>query len=44
VLVFSGTVEERAAPDAAARGARGFLGKPFDLQQLIDQAKQIAPV
>ena len=44
VLVFSGTVEERAVADAAARGARGFLGKPFDLQQLIDQAKQIAPV
>jgi excisionase family DNA binding protein len=44
VLVFSGTVEERAVADAAVRGARGFLGKPFDLQQLIDQAKQIAPV
>jgi excisionase family DNA binding protein len=44
VLVFSGTVEERAVADATARGARGFLGKPFDLQQLIDQAKQIAPV
>ena len=44
VLVFSGTVEERSVSDAAARGARGFLGKPFDLQQLIDQAKQIAPV
>ena len=44
VLVFSGTVEERAVSDATARGARGFLGKPFDLQQLIDQAKQIAPV
>jgi excisionase family DNA binding protein len=44
VLVFSGKVEERSVSDAAARGARGFLGKPFDLQQLIDQAKQIAPV
>src|SRR5438067_5905439 len=44
VLVFSGTVEERAVSDVTARGARGFLGKPFDLQQLIDQAKQIAPV
>jgi excisionase family DNA binding protein len=44
VLVFSGTVEERAVSDATARGARGFLGKPFDLQHLIDQAKQIAPV
>jgi excisionase family DNA binding protein len=44
VLVFSGTVEERTVADARARGARGFLGKPFDLQQLIDQTKQIAPV
>jgi excisionase family DNA binding protein len=44
VLVFSGTVEERSVDDAAVRGARGFLGKPFDLQQLIDQTKQIAPV
>jgi excisionase family DNA binding protein len=44
VLVFSGKIEERSVSDAAARGARGFLGKPFDLQQLIDQAKQIAPV
>ena len=44
VLVFSGTIEERTVADAAVRGARGFLGKPFDLQQLIDQAKQIAPV
>ena len=44
VLVFSGTIEERTVGDAAARGARGFLGKPFDIQQLIDQAKQIAPV
>jgi len=44
VIVFSGKVEERAVSKAATRGARGFLGKPFDLQQLIDQAKQIAPV
>ena len=44
VLVFSGTVDERGVSDAAARGARGFVGKPFDLQQLVDQAKQIAPV
>ena len=42
VLVFSGTVEERAV-DAAARGARGFLGKPFDLRALIEQTKQIVP-
>ncbi|TML83638.1 MAG: response regulator [Actinobacteria bacterium] len=44
VIVFSGKIEERAVKDAAARGARGFLGKPFDVQQLVDQAKQITPV
>ena len=44
VIVFSGQVEERSVADAASRGASGFFGKPFDLRQLIDQAKQIAPV
>ena len=44
VIVFSGQLEEQAVSQAASRGARGFVGKPFDLQQLIDQAKQIAPV
>jgi two-component system phosphate regulon response regulator PhoB len=44
VIVFSGKIEERSVSKAAAQGARGFLGKPFDLQQLVDQAKQIAPV
>ena len=43
VIVFSGQLEEQAVTDAASRGARGFLGKPFDLQQLVDQAKQIVP-
>jgi excisionase family DNA binding protein len=43
VIVFSGQVEERAVDEAEARGARGFLGKPFDPQRLIDQAKQILP-
>jgi excisionase family DNA binding protein len=44
VIVFSGKVEERSVSEASTRGARGFLGKPLDLQHLIDQAKQIAPV
>ena len=43
VIVFSGQVEERAVDVAESRGARGFLGKPFDPQRLIDQAKQILP-
>src|SRR3712207_2950173 len=43
VLMFSGKVDERSAGDAAERGASGFIGKPFDPQSLIDQAKQILP-
>jgi excisionase family DNA binding protein len=44
VVMFSGKVDEVAEEQAAARGAQGFVGKPFDLQQLIDRAKQLAPV
>ncbi len=44
VVMFSGKVDDQTASEAAARGARGFVGKPFDLQQLIDQTKQIVPV
>jgi excisionase family DNA binding protein len=40
VIMFSGKVEE-SAEDAASRGASGFIGKPFDPQQLVVQAKQI---
>ncbi len=43
VIMFSGKVDERAAGEAAERGATGFIGKPFDPQQLIEQAKQILP-
>src|SRR6185437_7826306 len=44
VVMFSGKVDEQAQALAAANGAQGFIGKPFDLQQLIDQTKTIAPV
>jgi CheY-like chemotaxis protein len=44
VVMFSGKVDEQAQQQAAANGAQGFIGKPFDLQQLIDQTKTIAPV
>ena len=44
VIMFSGKVDEQSAADAAARGARGFIGKPFDPQQLIERAKQLVPV
>jgi excisionase family DNA binding protein len=43
VIMFSGQVDERSASDAEERGARGFVGKPFDPQQLIERAKQLVP-
>ena len=43
VLMFSGKVDERAAAEAASRGAHGFIGKPFDPQQLIESAKAMLP-
>ncbi|MBV8479313.1 MAG: response regulator, partial [Actinobacteria bacterium] len=44
VVMFSGKVDEHSESQAATRGAQGFVGKPFDLQQLIDRTKQLAPV
>jgi excisionase family DNA binding protein len=44
VIMFSGQVDEESAADAQERGARGFVGKPFDPQQLIERAKQLVPV
>ncbi|HSC93033.1 MAG TPA: response regulator [Gaiellaceae bacterium] len=41
VLMFSGKIDDRAAGEAAERGAQGFIGKPFDPQQLIESAKQM---
>ena len=43
VIMFSGKVDETSAGDAEERGARGFIGKPFDPQQLIERAKQLVP-
>jgi excisionase family DNA binding protein len=43
VIMFSGQVDEGSALDAEQRGARGFVGKPFDPQQLIERAKQLVP-
>jgi CheY-like chemotaxis protein len=43
VLIFSGKVAEGDMRDAARRGAQGYLGKPFDPQQLIESAKQMLP-
>ena len=44
VVMFSGKVDEQAEQQAANRGAQGFVGKPFDLQALVDRAKQLAPL
>jgi excisionase family DNA binding protein len=41
VVMFSGKVDESSAGEAAERGASGFIGKPFDPQQLVDRAKQL---
>jgi excisionase family DNA binding protein len=43
VVMFSGKLDERSLAEAEQRGASGFVGKPFDLQQLIDQTKHIIP-
>jgi excisionase family DNA binding protein len=43
VIMFSGQVDEEAATEAASRGAQGFIGKPFNPQDLIEQTKQLLP-
>ena len=43
VVMFSGKVEEGSEDEAKARGARGFIGKPFDPRQLIESTKQLLP-
>jgi two-component system response regulator AauR len=43
VIMFSGKIDEKAAADAEQRGAKSFIGKPFDPQQLIERAKQLVP-
>jgi len=44
VLMFSGQVDEAGERQAASSGAHGFVGKGFDLEELVDQAKAILPV
>jgi excisionase family DNA binding protein len=43
VIMFSGKVEEDSLRAAASRGAQGFIGKPFNPQQLIESTKQLVP-
>jgi CheY-like chemotaxis protein len=40
VIMFSGQVES-SDDDAVARGAQGFLGKPFNPQDLITRTKDL---
>ncbi len=44
VLMFSGQVDEADERQATSSGASGFVGKGFDLDELVDQAKAILPV
>src|SRR5919197_2408932 len=43
VIMFSGKIDESAAAEATSRGAQGFIGKPFDPHELIEQTKQLLP-
>jgi excisionase family DNA binding protein len=43
VIMFSGKVDQGTLAEATERGAREFVGKPFDPQQLIERAKQLVP-
>jgi excisionase family DNA binding protein len=42
VVMFSGRAE--GAEEAASRGAQGFVGKPFDPEQLVESTKQLLPL
>ena len=42
VIMFSGKVD--SPEQAEVGGAQGFIGKPFDPQQLIESTKQLVPV
>jgi excisionase family DNA binding protein len=44
VIMFSGKVDEQTAAEAEERGAHGFVGKPFDPQELLNRAKALVPV
>jgi excisionase family DNA binding protein len=43
VLMFSGKVDEEELGEATSRGVQGFIGKPFDPRELIDQTRQLLP-
>jgi excisionase family DNA binding protein len=41
VIVFSGKLD---ASEATERGAKDFVGKPFDLDELLGRAKKLVPL
>ena len=43
VIMFSGKVDDESLQTATSRGAQGFIGKPFNPQQLIESTKQLVP-
>jgi excisionase family DNA binding protein len=43
VIMFSGKIDDNGLKQAATRGAQGFIGKPFNPQDLIDSTKQLVP-
>ncbi len=43
VIMFSGHAGDDLAEDGGGNGVRGFIGKPFDPQQLLARAKQLVP-
>ena len=44
VVMFSGKVDDETLTEAESRGARAFIGKPFNPQQLVESTKQLLPV
>jgi len=44
VVMFSGKVDDQVEQQATSRGAQAFVGKPFDLQELVERTKQLAPL
>ena len=44
VIMFSGSLDESSAGEAEDRGARGFIRKPFDPDDLLARARKIVPV
>ena len=43
VIMFSGKVDQTDIEEGAEGGPAGFLGKPFDPQQLIESTRQLLP-